>query len=84
MLATSVPAGNTGLRAATTRPRRMAGVQADWAGRFAVAGLGVTAQGRHLGIPARDLRRQAATVGKATAEKGRAVLAKWLEGALKP
>jgi acetyl-CoA acetyltransferase len=34
-------------------------VGAPISGNFAVAGLGVTAQGRHLGVPQRELRRQA-------------------------
>jgi acetyl-CoA acetyltransferase len=34
-------------------------VGAPISGNFAVAGLGVTAQGRHLGVPQRELRRRA-------------------------
>jgi GMP synthase (glutamine-hydrolysing) len=36
------------------------------------------------GLDPRDLRRQAATLGRATAEKGQAALAGWLDNACKP
>lgn len=36
------------------------------------------------GIDPRDLRRQAATLGRVTAEKGQAALAAWLDGACRP
>ena len=36
------------------------------------------------GIDPRDLRRQAATLGRATAEKGQAALAAWLDGGCRP
>jgi GMP synthase (glutamine-hydrolysing) len=46
--------------------------------------IGHTVELGKAGIDPRDLRRQAATLGPATAEKGRAALAAWLESACKP
>jgi acetyl-CoA acetyltransferase len=40
-------------------------------GRFAIAGLGVTAQGRHLGVAQRELRRQALELALVDAGLGR-------------
>jgi GMP synthase (glutamine-hydrolysing) len=44
--------------------------------------IGHTVELGKAGIDPRALRRQAGTLGRATAEKGRAALAAWLEGAL--
>ena len=46
--------------------------------------IGHTVELGKAGIDPRDLRRQAATLGRATAEKGRAALAAWLDGACRP
>ncbi len=46
--------------------------------------IGHTIELAKAGIDPRDLRRQAETIGRTTAEKGRAALSAWLEGAFKP
>ncbi len=46
--------------------------------------VGHTVELGKAGLDPRDLRRQAATLGRATAEKGQAALAGWLDGAFKP
>ncbi|NVO12601.1 MAG: glutamine amidotransferase [Rhodoplanes sp.] len=44
--------------------------------------VGHTVELGKAGLDPRNIRREAATVGKATAEQGRAFLARWLDGAM--